>query len=249
MRKLYDKNEMNFALVWIGIYVVSLMVADSISGELGIIKSVTAPVCIVMTGILYFWIRKNGLKEKYGLCRLQGSAGAYLYFIPLFLLASTNLWAGVKMNLTFMESLLFVISMLCVGFLEEVIFRGFLFKALCKDNVKSAIIISSVTFGFGHIVSLLSGQEIVATLLQICYACAVGFLFTVIFYKGKTLWPCIITHSVINSLSGFANESAGGEYMGFIGSAFLIVVSLVYAACIWKKTEKDNVFQQNVDKK
>ncbi len=69
--------------------------------------------------------------------------------------------------------------------MEEVIFRGFLFKAICKTNVKQAIIISSVTFGFGHIVNLLNGRDIPETLIQICYAVAIGFLFYNYFYKGK----------------------------------------------------------------
>ena len=43
--------------------------------------------------------------------------------------------------------------MLCVGFMEEVIFRGLLFKAIAKDNAKMAIVISSVTFGLGHVLN------------------------------------------------------------------------------------------------
>ena len=34
-----------------------------------------------------------------------------------------------------------------LGVVEEIIFRGLLFKAIDKDNVKEAIIISAVTFG------------------------------------------------------------------------------------------------------
>ena len=48
--------------------------------------------------------------------------------------------------------------MLCVGFAEEVIFRGFLFRAMEKDNVKTAIIGSSVTFGLGHVLNLVNGS-------------------------------------------------------------------------------------------
>lgn len=93
--------------------------------------------------------------------------------------------------------------MLCVGFIEEVIFRGFLFKAIAKDNLKSAIIISSVTFGVGHLVNLFnrSGMDLVSNLCQICFAIAVGFLLVTIFYRGGSLLPCIITHSAINTLS------------------------------------------------
>ncbi len=238
MMKIYEKNELNFALIWIGLYVVLLSVADSVSSSIGIRKIVTAPLCIVLTAVVYLWIRKNGLKEKYGLCKFQGDVKAYLYFIPLVLIASTNLWYGIRLNVTVFETILYILSMLCVGFLEEVIFRGFLFKAMCKDNVKSAIVVSSITFGFGHIVNLLNGREIPETLLQICYAAAIGFLFTIIFYKGKGLWPCIIMHGVFNSLSVLANTEGATMARGIASSVFLIVVSLGYAAYILKKTAK-----------
>lgn len=47
-----------------------------------------------------------------------------------------------------------VITMVVVGCVEEIIFRRLLYKAIEKDNVKQAIIISVVTFGAGHIVNL-----------------------------------------------------------------------------------------------
>ena len=237
MNKIYEKNELNFALIWIGIYVVSLSVADSISASLGIEKIVTAPLCIVLTAIMYFWIRKNGLKEKYGLCKFQGNLKQYLYFIPLVIIASTNVWWGVKLNVTVLETVFYIISMLCVGFLEEVIFRGFLFKALLKDNIKTAIIISIVTFGLGNIVNLLNGSELAATLLQVCYAIAIGFAFTIIFYKGKCIWPCIITHSVVSSLSAFANTENAPKWHGIAGCIFICVVGCAYAAHILNRTK------------
>lgn len=62
-----------------------------------------------------------------------------------------------------METALYVLSMLCVGFIEELIFRGFLFKAMAKDGIKSAIIVSSITFGLGHIINLVNGAELLPT--------------------------------------------------------------------------------------
>lgn len=239
MKKIYDKNELHFALIWIGVYIVLMSVGDSVSETIGIAKIVTAPVCIISTLILYLWIHKYELNVKYGLCSFGANAKKYLYFVPLVLLASTNLWWGFHLNLTLTETVLYVISMLCVGFLEEVIFRGFLFKAICKTNVKQAIIISSVTFGFGHIVNLFNGKDIPETLMQICYAVAIGFLFTIIFYKGKSLWPCIITHSVINSLSVFANENAITIHKHLAGCIFLCIVSVVYALYLLKTAENE----------
>ena len=62
--------------------------------------------------------------------------------------------------------------MLCVGFSEEAIST-----AIAKDNIKSAVIISSVTFGIGHIINLFngSGMDLVNNLCRIVFAVAVGF--------------------------------------------------------------------------
>ena len=77
--------------------------------------------------------------------------------------------------------------MLNIGFLEEIIFRGFLFKMMEKNNVKTAIIVSSITFGIGHIVNLLNGAELIPTLLQVCYAIAIGYMLVMVFYKSKSI--------------------------------------------------------------
>lgn len=239
MKKLYNKNEVTFSIIWIILYVVLLSIADSVSESLGTAKLITAPLCILMTAFLFFWLKKNNLMEKYGLCKFEGSMKKYLFFFPLVILCSTNLWNGVTMNLSLLETVLYIVSMLCVGFLEELIFRGFLFRAMCKDNVKSAIIVSSITFGIGHIVNLLNGAELLSTLLQVCYAVAIGFLFTIIVYYGKSLIPCILCHGIVNSLSVFAVES--DNLLGIITAIVIIVVSLTYTLWIIKteRTKKE----------
>ena len=179
---------------------------------------------------------KGIIEEKYGLCSFNGIIRDYLYFIPLLLIMSINLWNGATMNLSILETVLYILSMICVGFIEEIIFRGFLFKALCKDNVKMAIVISSVTFGMGHIVNLLNGRDLIPTLLQICYAIAIGFLFTIIFYKGTSLFPCIIAHSFVNSSSVFAVENSSLRFHIISGTA-LCVVSVSYALWILRRTK------------
>lgn len=237
MKRLYATNELTFALIWIGIYVVSFSLADGLSELIGIEKLVTAFVGLALMLGLYIWVLKNDLAEMYGLCKLKRSAKEYLYFIPLVLLVSVNLWWGVQFRLSALETALYVFSMLCVGFLEELIFRGFLFKALCKDSLKQAIIISSVTFGIGHIVNLLNGAEFVPTMLQICYAIGAGFLFTYIFHTSGSLWPCILAHSGINGLSVFASDRAELMTNQIISGGFLCVLAVVYSVYIVRKTE------------
>ena len=234
MKKLYEKNELNFALLWIGIYVVGLSLADSLSAKLGVEKSVTALLSLVLTVGLFVWTCKAGLGRKMGLIPPEIAPKEVLYYAPLLLIPTVNLWGGVHLNLTILESCLYVFSMLCVGFLEELIFRGFLFRALCKDNLKTAVIISAVTFGAGHIVNLLSGAELVSTLLQVVYAIAIGFTFTYLFLVSGSIWPCILCHSAINGLSAFASENQG-LWLDLAGAAFLCAVSIGYALYLAKK--------------
>lgn len=239
MYHLYKKNELNFSLMWIISYVVLLSVSDNFSISLGIAKIITAPVCIVFVLLIFGFIKKHDLSEKSGLCSFKESLKNYMYFIPLVLIISINFWNGVTMNVSALETVLFILSMICVGFIEEVIFRGFLFKVMCKDNINSAIFVSSIIFGMGHIVNLLNGKDLIPTLLQICYATAIGFLFTIIFYKGKSLWPCIIAHSFTNSSSVFAVENSSLLYKA-ITAAVLCVVSVGYALWILRKDKKSD---------
>jgi membrane protease YdiL (CAAX protease family) len=80
---------------------------------------------------------------------------------------------------------------------------------MAKNGIRSAIIVSSVTFGIGHIINLFngSGAELIPNLLQVVYAMAVGFMFVMIFYRTNSLIPCILTHSIFNSLSIFSNNA------------------------------------------
>ena len=231
LKKLYEKSELWFALAWIIGYVVLASTGDNISADLGINKIVTLPILIAMSGVLYFFVRKNSLTEKYGLCRPKLPAAKMLYYIPLLLLLTANLWYGVAMNQSPLETILYVLSMFCVGFLEELIFRGLLFQAMAKDGVKTAIIVSSVTFGIGHIVNLIngSGAELLPNLLQVMYAMAIGFAFVMIYCRTKSLMPCIITHSVFNGLSAIGNEAAMTPQRQIISGVLLAVIAGGYA--------------------
>lgn len=238
MNWLYQKNPLGFSLVWIAGYVVLLSICDSISRALAIEKIITAPVAVILAVILFLFLKRHGLMVEFGLCPFRGEKKAFLYFLPLVLLCSTNLWNGAQWDVSVLETVLFLVSMVCVGFLEEVIFRGLLFKALCKDSLKTAVIVSSLTFGMGHIVNLLNGAEILPTLLQICYAAAIGFLFCIIFLRGKSLLPCIIAHGVVNSLSLFAVPSS--QALGIVTALVMCLVSVGYALWILKHTQKDD---------
>ena len=240
MRKLYEKNELRFAIAWIVVYCVLQSLANPLNKAIGIGYAASAAFCILQTVVLFTFIRKNDLQQRYGLCRSSVPAGRFLYYVPLLILASGNLWNGVAVNYAPAETACRIVCMLCVGFLEEVIFRGLLFTAIAKNNIRSAVVISSVTFGIGHLINLFngSGMDRVSNLCQIVFAIAVGFLLVTIFDRGGSLLPCIIVHAAINTLGTFANDADLTTEMHLLHLAVLIVITAAYTLILTRTLPK-----------
>lgn len=230
MKKIFEKHETLCCMLLIVLYVV---INSYCMQNWGLTDYRSAIVNTIFSVVLLALVISLKRVSYYGLIKVA-DLKKYLYFVPLLLILSVNLWNGVNINNTASEILFYIISMMNVGFLEEMIFRGFLFKMMAKDNIKSAIIVSSITFGMGHIVNLLNGAGLLSTLMQICYATAIGYLFVTIFYKSKSLVPCIIAHGVFNSLPIL---SVGGVSL-YIETVFLVVVSLGYAFYINKRVKE-----------
>ena len=241
MKKLYEKSEITFAILWIVVYCVLLSVGDAVSANIGTEKAVTLPIAAALSVILFIYIKKSGLTKKYGICKPAVSASRLLFYIPLLLLLSVNLWFGININLSLTETVLYILTMLCVGFLEETIFRGLLFKAMAQNGLKSAIVISSLSFGMGHIINLFngSGAELVPNLLQIVYAAATGFMLVMLYCKSESLISCIVFHGVFNALSVFSREDAMTLGSEVASCAFIVLISVGYGVYLIRsiKTE------------
>lgn len=227
LKRLFEKYETAMCIMLIVLYVLinsycvqSFGVTDYRSAAANTVFSVSLILLtITLKRVSYYGLAKAKNPKR------------FLYFLPLVLIVSVNLWSGINVNNTPEEIIFHILTMLNVGFIEEIIFRGYLFKMMETDNVKVATAVSSITFGIGHIVNLFNGAELIPTLLQICYATAVGYLFVVIFRKSKSIVPCIIAHSVNNALSIFNAENTVSLY---IAPVFLVVVPILYAVYINK---------------
>lgn len=227
MEKVFEKHETLFCIaliilyVWVNSYCIqNFGLADYRSAIINAIFSMVLIVLMIM-------LKRTAY---YGIARVT-DLKRYLYFVPLVLIASVNLWNGINLNHSKSEIIFHILTMVNVGFLEEIIFRGFLFRMMAKDNVKRAIVVSALTFGIGHIVNLLNGADLIPTLIQVCYAISLGYLFVIIFYKSKSLIPCIITHACVNSLSIFHVENTTSLY---VSSVVLILIASTYAIYINK---------------
>ena len=226
MRRLYEKNEVLFAVGWILVY---CLIMAPLRGEFGD----GSLQCLLATSVyalsIFLFVKTSHLEDKYGINRGPKNLKKCLYFIPMWVLATGNIWDGFSLSYTGVSLLYATIVMALIGFIEEMLFRGFLFKAMIPENgIVVSIIVSSLTFGIGHIVNLFSGQASFETIMQIVFAISWGFLFTMVYYRGESLIPCIIAHSLIDVLSLYGADTLAGDWINICTT---IVVSIVY--CIY----------------
>lgn len=86
---------------------------------------------------------------------------------------------------------LLITGILFAPLFEEMIFRGFLFGGLRQRlGWTRAALVSSAIFGAGH----LSIAAFIPTF-------SLGFLFAYLYQRSNSIWPGIILHTIINSVS------------------------------------------------
>ena len=93
-----------------------------------------------------------------------------------------------------------IVFCIFIGIAEEFLCRGWIQNEFMerfsnsKKEVIISIILSSLVFGFMHIINL-SVQGVLETIIQIFNATALGVLLGSIYYKTKNIWSIIFLHS------------------------------------------------------
>jgi membrane protease YdiL (CAAX protease family) len=235
MRKLYEKKEILFAVLWIVAYCVIL---GTIRGNFGDESICMLIALLVFTAGIIVFVKMNHLEGKYGLTGWPKDMKKYLFFIPMWILATGNIWDGFAPSYQGAELVIAASSMILVGFVEEMIFRGFLFRAMLGEGKSIvAIVVSAITFGIGHIVNLFTGQAGFATVMQIIFAISWGFILTMVCFQSGSIIPCIIAHSAIDVLSLLG---ADNEIFDWIYIVTTIIVAIVYSIYLGRLKSSDS---------
>ena len=240
LEKLYKKSEVWFAVIFIIAYVIGNSYFIQVSESAGLEMVYTIPYNLVLLGIIFAFIGKNHLCQYYGINKVKTEASKLLYYLPLIAIGTVNIWFGISFKMNLLATVIYFSAMIITGITEEMLFRGLLFRAMSRSNIKSAIIVTSITFGIGHIVNLVNGnsEDYVETVCQLFYAVAIGFLLAAVLYVGKSIIPCIITHSMVNGLSTFSNEALTVKVQIPVSIA-LCVISTVSAVLIFNKSNRE----------
>ena len=77
------------------------------------------------------------------------------------------------------------------------------------------------------------------------FAIVVGFTLVTLFYKGKSLLPCIIFHGINNACSAISNDEAALKVFGsaerelIISVSIAVVLLVIYCIAMWKTFKTD----------
>ena len=133
MKKIFKKNELLFCILLIVIYI---LINSFCMQEFGLTDYRTTIINTIFSIFLIILMIVLKRISCYGLTKVT-NLKRYLYFIPLILIISVNLWNGININNSVSEIIYYILTMINIGFIEEIIFRGFLFNMMEKDNVRS----------------------------------------------------------------------------------------------------------------
>lgn len=227
-------------MLWIIIYIVLVNIGDIVSESIGIDSLATAALLVGLTLVLISYVRRNQWSVYYGLTGISSQAARKsLFFVPLVLITAGHYLRGIKPALTVQDVAIIFVLMICVGFIEELLFRGLLFRAIERQSgVNRAILISGVTFGIGHIVNLARGMAVADQMIQIVAGIFIGIALAYLFVVTRSILPGAIFHVLFNISGNLANDNVALETQFLL---MIIVVMVAYTFYLRQGTHTDQI--------
>lgn len=228
LRNLRTRNPLQHALLWIALYVAAVFVGDALSELIGVENSATAVILLVLSAFLVLYLKSDRLLDYYGIRGISlRQARLAWFYVPLALIVLLQFTGEIDHGMGAGTVFWIVLLMLGVGFVEEVIFRGFLFKAILeRGTLMRAVVISGVTFGIGHIVNLGRGYTLSDQLLQIAAAVVIGMVLVLLFAVTGSIIPGVLFHMLYNIIG---SSTTVPTELGPLLVAATVVVCCIYA--------------------
>ena len=192
-------------------------------------------LCVIL---IFYCSYQNILKIKF-----KGLGRAILFTLPCWVIAINNFpiisyFSGnAYIDAPMSAVMIYAAQCLCVGFFEEMAFRGCVFMLALQGRRRSvkdvfwAIVISSAVFGALHLVNIFTSSPI-AVILQIGYSFLIGGMCSVVLLKTHNIWHCVFLHAVYNFCGGVVYQLGGGETWDTPTIIITVIFSLAVTAYI-----------------
>lgn len=162
--------------------------------------------------------------------------------LPVLGFVASNLYEGIAGGLSASTPLPVAIALaFSPGFAEEIVFRAIPCSNWMRvrddeGSVIPCVLVTSLAFGLTHITNLAGGASLSSTLFQLVYATALGVLFSAVFLRCGSIWPCVIAHTAIDATAfaymDFANMGIVSEDVTVDGT-FLFAAAATVAILVF----------------
>lgn len=229
MNKLQENKPIWHAMIWVLAYILIVNIGDNISGIYGKGNIVTVVLLIIFSLVLLLYLNKNNWFALYGFNKIKKSdLFKTLFYIPLIITIFIHYFRGINQELGYTGFALGILTMICVGFIEELLFRGFLYQGILKKSgTIKAVIISGTTFGIGHVVNLLRGYSMADQVNQVIVGILIGIVLALLVAFTNNIIPCVLYHIFFNISGTITNSNLEMEtYMVIITGIICILYSV-----------------------
>ncbi|MGE7998606.1 CPBP family intramembrane glutamic endopeptidase [Lysinibacillus sp. NPDC093190] len=231
------------------LFTVLALIFPTIAGVIVSVKNITSlsSICLIQfifttAGVLItLWIMKKSKFSFQDFGFRKFKAEAWIAVIVVSELVSFLNGITDKDGFSAQYVLILLLFVIAVGFCEELIFRGLVFKYLSAKGLKVAIIGSSILFSIGHLANLFSGQDFLMTLLQVTYAFLFGLVCAEIVAKTKSIIFLIVWHAMHDFIAFLTDSEPNVLSVSIYVFHCLVLMGL--AIYFWRAlfTKKDRV--------
>ena len=138
------------------------------------------------------------------------------------------------------------------GFMEEAVFRGLVLRTLLPGGLLRAAFLSALLFALAHLLNLLMGANVNATLLQVLQvevAFLAGLCFCAPLAVTRNIWPLVVLHGLNNvvgylNAGGFLNTAAtskGPTWLDASGSLLPFALLSMYSIWLLWRTKRQGI--------
>lgn len=208
----------------------------------------------ILCGVLVYFLMKKayGKEFHFGFTKRNLNL-AFLFCIPAFLMGLSNIPECLSRGFAWRTGILgFLYALLtgfAPGFFEEMALRGGALNDMMiqwKDKpgrVMKSLLASGVVFGVIHLINLV-GAGVWETLLQVCYASAVGILFGAIYLRTKNIVALIVVHSFVDFMAELFVETEGAAEVttySIVSSVIIIVVFTIFGLYLVRREKRQEI--------
>lgn len=215
-------------MAWIAIYIAAMNLGAFLAEAYPAITWATGGVLAILSIALLVYVAKSGTAATYWVKSPEGGTlPSALYLAPLFAVAFFQYAKGIDPQLDLGAVAAAVLLVVCVGFIEELLFRGFLLRALReKGSLNRAVLISGATFGIGHIINLANGYSGADQLIQMVAAVVIGIALAYCVALTGSILPGVAFHALFN-LSGTVTVASTSMDTYILGAVIVVMVPYI----------------------